>query len=86
VIENACRQLAAWQRQFELPDLSIAINVSPQQLKHPRIVDVVNTALSNSPCRSGFEAATARHDPPANQSRLESRSYSRNVPASNSAL
>jgi diguanylate cyclase (GGDEF)-like protein/PAS domain S-box-containing protein len=53
VIENACRQLAAWQRQFELPDLSIAINVSPQQLKHPRIVDVVNTALSNSALDAG---------------------------------
>jgi len=27
VIATACRQLAAWQRQFEMPDLSIAINL-----------------------------------------------------------
>ena len=32
VIATACRQLAAWQRRFELPDLSIPNNRSPQQL------------------------------------------------------
>ncbi|MDJ0940683.1 MAG: EAL domain-containing protein [Woeseiaceae bacterium] len=48
VIETATRQLAAWQRQFELPDLSIAINVSPQQLMHQRLVDTVTTALRNT--------------------------------------
>ncbi|MDX1500706.1 MAG: diguanylate cyclase, partial [Woeseiaceae bacterium] len=34
VIATACRQLAGWQRRFELPDLSIAVNLSPQQLVH----------------------------------------------------
>ena len=48
VIETACRQLAAWQRRFELPDLSIAINLSPQQLLHKRLVDVVAKALADS--------------------------------------
>jgi len=48
VISTACRQLAAWQRQFELPDLSIAINLSPQQLMHHRLVDAVSESLSNS--------------------------------------
>jgi EAL domain-containing protein (putative c-di-GMP-specific phosphodiesterase class I) len=48
VIENACRQLATWQRQFELPDLSIAINLSPQQLLHNRLVDVVSKALADT--------------------------------------
>jgi diguanylate cyclase (GGDEF)-like protein/PAS domain S-box-containing protein len=48
VIETACRQLAAWQRRFELPDLSIAINLSPQQLMHDRLVDVVSTALADT--------------------------------------
>jgi diguanylate cyclase (GGDEF)-like protein len=48
VISTACRQLAAWQRQFELPDLSIAINLSPQQLMHQRLVDAVSESLSNS--------------------------------------
>ena len=40
IIETACRQLAGWQRKFELPDLSIAINVSPQQLKHQHLVEL----------------------------------------------
>ena len=47
-IATACRQLAAWQRQFELPDLSIAINLSPQQLMHQRLVDAVAESLSNT--------------------------------------
>jgi EAL domain-containing protein (putative c-di-GMP-specific phosphodiesterase class I) len=48
VIETACRQLAGWQRRFELPDLSIAINLSPQQLVHRRLVDVVGKALNDT--------------------------------------
>ncbi len=47
VIETACRQLAAWQNRFELPDLSIAINVSPQQLMHKRIAEVTKKALDD---------------------------------------
>jgi diguanylate cyclase (GGDEF)-like protein len=48
VIATACRQLAAWQRQFELPDLSIAINLSQQQLMHQRLVDAVKESLDNT--------------------------------------
>ncbi len=48
VIATACRQLAAWQRQFELPDLSLAINVSQQQLMHQRLVDAVRESLDNT--------------------------------------
>lgn len=48
VIETACRQLAAWQHRFELPDLSIAINLSPQQLVHKRLVDVISKALTDT--------------------------------------
>jgi diguanylate cyclase (GGDEF)-like protein len=48
VIATACRQLAAWQRQFELPDLSMAINLSPQQLMHQRLVDAVAQSLENT--------------------------------------
>jgi diguanylate cyclase (GGDEF)-like protein len=47
IIDQACRQLATWQRQFELPDLSIAINISPQQLLHDRLIDCVANALAN---------------------------------------
>jgi diguanylate cyclase (GGDEF)-like protein len=48
VIDKACRQLAGWQRRFELPDLSLAINVSVQQLAHERLVDCVAAALENA--------------------------------------
>ncbi len=48
VIETACRQLSSWQKRFELPDLSIAINLSPQQLLHKRLVDVVAKALADT--------------------------------------
>lgn len=47
VIETACRQLAGWQHRFELPDLSVSINLSPQQLMHKRLVDVVAKALND---------------------------------------
>jgi diguanylate cyclase (GGDEF)-like protein/PAS domain S-box-containing protein len=53
VIETACRQLASWQRRFELPDLSIAINLSPQQLMHKRLVDVVSKALADTALDAG---------------------------------
>ena len=48
VITTACRQLSAWQRQFELPDLSIAINLSPQQLIHKRLVEIVAKSLMDT--------------------------------------
>ncbi len=48
VIATACRQLAAWQRQFEMPDLSIAINLASQQLLHKRLVEAVSNALANT--------------------------------------
>jgi diguanylate cyclase (GGDEF)-like protein len=48
VIGTACRQLAAWQRRFELPDLSIAINLSPQQLIHGRLVTAVEESLATT--------------------------------------
>ena len=53
VIETACRQLAGWQRTFELPDLTITINISPQQLKTDHLVDVVRRALANSTLDAG---------------------------------
>ncbi len=53
VITTACRQLAMWQRQFEMPDLTIAINLSPQQLMHRRLVDCVSAAIENSALDAG---------------------------------
>ena len=48
VINTTCRQLASWQHQFELPDLSIAINLSQQQLKQGRLVKAVAKALDDT--------------------------------------
>lgn len=48
VIDTACRQLAAWQHQFELPDLAMAINLSRQQLMHGRLVEAVSKSLENT--------------------------------------
>ena len=48
VIDTACRQLAAWHHQFEMPDLAIAINLSQQQLKHGRLVEAVSKSLANT--------------------------------------
>ncbi len=48
IINTACRQLASWQHRFELPDLSIAINLSAQQLKHGRLVETVAKAIRDN--------------------------------------
>ena len=48
IIDTACRQLAGWQSRFELPDLSITINLSPQQLVHKRLVAVVKKTLADT--------------------------------------
>ena len=48
VIDTACRQLAAWQHQFELPDLALAINLSQQQLMLGTLVEAVSKSLANT--------------------------------------
>ncbi len=47
-IETATRQLASWQRQFEMPDLTISVNLSADQLKHDRLADVVKKTLTDT--------------------------------------
>ncbi len=44
VIETACRQLKAWQNEG-LPDISLAVNVSPRQFQHANLAKVVTQAL-----------------------------------------
>jgi EAL domain-containing protein (putative c-di-GMP-specific phosphodiesterase class I) len=53
IIDTACRQLAAWQKQYELPDLAMAINLSPQQLLHGRLVQAVSQSLANTALDAG---------------------------------
>ena len=53
IIETAFRQLAAWQHQFELPDLSLAIKLSAQQLRFGRLAETVRNALADSALDAG---------------------------------
>jgi diguanylate cyclase (GGDEF)-like protein len=52
-VNTACRQLASWQHRFELPDLSLAINLSSQQLKQGRLVATVAAAISDNALDAG---------------------------------
>jgi EAL domain-containing protein (putative c-di-GMP-specific phosphodiesterase class I) len=47
VIETACAQLLAWDRQG-LPPLSMAVNVSPRQFHDPALIHVVEQALQRT--------------------------------------
>lgn len=47
-LETACAQLAAWSRRPETANLSIAVNVSVRQFRHPDFVDSVMACIRNS--------------------------------------
>jgi diguanylate cyclase (GGDEF)-like protein/PAS domain S-box-containing protein len=47
-LETACRQLAAWAQRPETAALSIAVNVSVRQFRHPEFVDLVMAALKET--------------------------------------
>jgi diguanylate cyclase (GGDEF)-like protein/PAS domain S-box-containing protein len=48
VLEQACAQLAEWARRPDRRHLSIAVNVSVKQFRHPDFVDEVMTAIANA--------------------------------------
>lgn len=48
VLETACRQLATWSTQAALAPLSIAVNVSARQLRHPGFVAQVMSVLETT--------------------------------------
>ncbi|NNF50983.1 MAG: EAL domain-containing protein [Gammaproteobacteria bacterium] len=48
VIDRACKQLAAWQKEFSRPDLNMAVNLSPSQLEDDALISVVSRALAES--------------------------------------
>jgi diguanylate cyclase (GGDEF)-like protein/PAS domain S-box-containing protein len=48
VLETACAQLAQWAMRSEMAHLSVAVNVSSRQLKHPNFVDEVLSILDHS--------------------------------------
>ena len=45
VLQTACAQLAAWD-QMGLPPLTMAVNLSPRQLRDPLLVEGIRSALS----------------------------------------
>jgi len=48
VLEQACEQLAAWADRPDRRHLSIAVNVSVRQFRHPDFVDEVMTAIKHA--------------------------------------
>jgi diguanylate cyclase (GGDEF)-like protein/PAS domain S-box-containing protein len=48
VLESACKQLADWAQDPETAPLSIAVNVSARQFRHPEFVDQVLLVLEQS--------------------------------------
>jgi diguanylate cyclase (GGDEF)-like protein/PAS domain S-box-containing protein len=48
VLETACAQLAVWATRPHMAHMSIAVNVSSRQLKHPNFVDEVLGILDQS--------------------------------------
>ncbi len=48
VLEQACAQLAQWAKRPDRRHLSIAVNVSVRQFRHPDFVDEVMTAIADA--------------------------------------
>ncbi len=48
VLEQACAQLAQWATRADRRHLSIAVNVSVRQFRHPDFVDEVMTAIADA--------------------------------------
>lgn len=48
VLETACARLSLWARTPEMAHLTVAVNVSSRQLKHPNFVDEVLGILAHS--------------------------------------
>ena len=51
VLETACAQLARWEHEAYTQDLSISVNVSVRQFRHPDFVDMVMEAIQHSGIR-----------------------------------
>ena len=52
VLQTACEQLAAWGRRPETEKLSIAINVSMRQFRHPEFVEQVLSMIAQTGIRA----------------------------------
>jgi diguanylate cyclase (GGDEF)-like protein/PAS domain S-box-containing protein len=48
VLETACAQLAVWAEQTDMAHLTLAVNVSARQFRHPNFVEQVLAALGHA--------------------------------------
>ncbi len=48
IIDSVCAQLHSWQQRYQVPDLTVSINLSPMQLATGRLVTVVERAISDN--------------------------------------
>jgi diguanylate cyclase (GGDEF)-like protein len=48
VLNEACRQMADWTRRGVTSGVSLAVNLSPAQVRHPSILDDIRDALESS--------------------------------------
>lgn len=51
VLETACAQLSIWENEAHTQELSISVNVSVRQFRHPDFVDMVMDAIHHSAIR-----------------------------------
>ena len=51
VLETACAQLAIWENEAYTQELSISVNVSVRQFRHPEFVDAVMDAIQQARIR-----------------------------------
>jgi diguanylate cyclase (GGDEF)-like protein/PAS domain S-box-containing protein len=47
IIEESCRQIAEWERRYEIP-LAVSVNLSAKQLMHPNLTAQVSEILSET--------------------------------------
>jgi diguanylate cyclase (GGDEF)-like protein/PAS domain S-box-containing protein len=48
VLRQACRQLKEWQERFEMPALTVSVNLSGKQFRHDDLVDQIQWAVKDS--------------------------------------
>ena len=48
VLETACKQLASWSKRAGTKHLSVAVNVSVRQFRHPEFVDMVMQVIAQT--------------------------------------
>jgi EAL domain-containing protein (putative c-di-GMP-specific phosphodiesterase class I) len=48
VLNSACRQIAAWSRMSGMASLTVSINISVRQMRHPEFVEQVLSALEQT--------------------------------------